>query len=75
MLVQKWIMVFMAISYHFIPPLARINNMTFAPLVGINSRGRTIVFAWALLKDQTSESSKWALETFLDVTERSHQLS
>jgi hypothetical protein len=42
-------------------------NMPFAPFIGINGQGRTIVFAWALLKDQTAETFKWALETFLDV--------
>ncbi|KAM0869310.1 hypothetical protein ACQ4PT_040753 [Festuca glaucescens] len=42
-------------------------NMPFAPFIGINGQGRTIVFAWALLKDQTSETFKWALETFFDV--------
>jgi hypothetical protein len=42
-------------------------NMPFAPFIGINGQGRTIVFAWALLKDQTAETFKWALQTFLDV--------
>jgi hypothetical protein len=42
-------------------------NMPFAPFIGINGQGRTIVFAWALLKDQTAETFKWALKTFLDV--------
>ena len=42
-------------------------NMLFAPFVGINGQGRTIVFAWALLKDETAQTFKWAMETFLEV--------
>ena len=41
--------------------------MPFAPFIGINGQGRTIVFAWALLKDETTDTFKWAMETFLEV--------
>jgi hypothetical protein len=31
-------------------------NMPFAPILGINGHGKTIVFGWALLKDQRADT-------------------
>jgi hypothetical protein len=42
-------------------------NMPFAPIVGVNGHGRTIVFGWALLEDQKAETFKWLLTTFFEV--------
>uniref|UniRef100_A0A0A9T3X6 Protein FAR1-RELATED SEQUENCE n=1 Tax=Arundo donax TaxID=35708 RepID=A0A0A9T3X6_ARUDO len=42
-------------------------NMPFAPIVGINGHGKNIVFGWALLEDQKSETFSWLLETFVEV--------
>ncbi|KAM0902367.1 hypothetical protein ACQ4PT_019396 [Festuca glaucescens] len=45
-------------------------NMPFAPIIGINGHGRTIVYGWALLKDQTAETFEWIFESFLEVMEQ-----
>lgn len=42
-------------------------NMPFAPIVGVNGHGRTVVFGWALLEDQKAEMFKWLLSTFFEV--------
>jgi len=42
-------------------------NMPFAPIVGVNGHGRTIVFGWSLLEDQKAETFKWLLSTFFEV--------
>ena len=42
-------------------------HMPFAPIVGINGHGRTIVFGWALLQDETSDTFVWLFETFMEV--------
>lgn len=42
-------------------------NMPFVPIVGINGHGRTIVFGWALLQDETSDSFVWLFEAFMEV--------
>ncbi|XP_037412255.1 protein FAR1-RELATED SEQUENCE 5-like [Triticum dicoccoides] len=42
-------------------------NMPFAPIVGINGHGRTIVFGWALLQDETSDTFEWIFQTFMEV--------
>ncbi|KAM0888535.1 hypothetical protein ACQ4PT_028284 [Festuca glaucescens] len=44
-------------------------NMPFAPIIGVNGHGRTIVFGWALLKDQTAETFLWLFREFVDVME------
>jgi hypothetical protein len=31
-------------------------NMPFAPIIRINGHGRTIVFGWALLKDEKADT-------------------
>lgn len=38
--------------------------MPFAPLVGVNNHGKTILFGAALLKGQTKDTFKWLLESF-----------
>lgn len=42
-------------------------NMPFAPIIGINGNARTIVFGWALLKDQTADTFEWLFESFVEV--------
>jgi len=42
-------------------------NMPFAPIVGINGNGKSIVFGWALLEDQKATTFKWLLGTFIKV--------
>jgi hypothetical protein len=42
-------------------------NMPFAPIIGINGNSRTIVFGWALLKDQTADTFQWLFESFLEI--------
>ena len=41
--------------------------MHFAPIVGINGHGRTIVFGWALLQDETSDTFEWLFQNFMEV--------
>lgn len=41
--------------------------MPFAPIVGINGHGRTIVFGWALLQDESADTFTWLFETFMEV--------
>lgn len=41
------------------------HNMPFTPIIGINNYGRTIVLGCALLQDQSAETYKWMLQTFL----------
>lgn len=43
------------------------HNMPFAPIVGMNNHGRTLVFGCALLQDQKTETFKWMFQTFLHV--------
>jgi len=42
-------------------------NMPFAPLVGINGHGRTVVFGYALLENQTAETFSWLFNVLLEV--------
>src|SRR4051812_27916823 len=42
-------------------------NMPFAPLVGLNGHGKTIVFGWALLQNETVDTLTWLFETFVEV--------
>ncbi|KAL6653060.1 hypothetical protein ACP70R_011985 [Stipagrostis hirtigluma subsp. patula] len=42
-------------------------NMPFAPLIGINGHGKTIVFGCALLENDKAETISWLFRTFLDV--------
>ena len=42
-------------------------NIPFAPIVGINGNGKSIVFGWALLEDQKATTFKWLLGTFIKV--------
>ncbi|KAM0928040.1 hypothetical protein ACQ4PT_002234 [Festuca glaucescens] len=44
-------------------------NMPFAPIIGINGHGRTIVYGCALLKDQTADTFEWLFESFMEVME------
>jgi hypothetical protein len=44
-------------------------NMPFAPIIGINGQGKTIVFGWALLKDQKYKTFQWPFESFLEIME------
>ncbi|KAK2634436.1 hypothetical protein Ddye_029228 [Dipteronia dyeriana] len=39
-------------------------GMIFAPFVGVNNHGQTIVFACSLLSDETCDSFMWLLEQF-----------
>jgi hypothetical protein len=43
--------------------------MPFAPIVGTNGHGKTIVFGWALLKDQRADTFEWLFKSFVDVME------
>jgi hypothetical protein len=40
-------------------------GLPFVPIVGVNNHGSTVLFAVALLKDQTTETFIWVLETFV----------
>jgi hypothetical protein len=42
-------------------------NMPFAPIIGINGHAKTIVFGWALLKDQRSETFAWLFKSFTEI--------
>jgi hypothetical protein len=44
-------------------------NMPFAPIIGINGHGKTIVFGWALLKDQKADTFAWLFRSFTEVME------
>ena len=44
-------------------------NMPFAPIIGINGHARTVVFGWALLKDQTTDTFEWLFKSFDEVME------
>jgi hypothetical protein len=44
-------------------------NMPFAPIIGINGLGRTIVFGWALLKDEKADTFKWLFQSFVKIME------
>jgi hypothetical protein len=44
-------------------------NMPFAPIIGINGHGRTIVFGWALLKNQRTETFKWLFQSLIEIME------
>ena len=44
-------------------------NMPFAPIIGINGHAKTIVFGWALLKNQKADTFRWLFETFVGVME------
>ncbi|XP_026384958.1 protein FAR1-RELATED SEQUENCE 5-like [Papaver somniferum] len=44
-------------------------DMPFAPIVGVNNHGQTILFGCALLKNETTNSFVWLFENFLDVME------
>jgi hypothetical protein len=44
-------------------------NMPFAPIIGINGNAKTIVFGWALLKDQSADTFEWLFESFVEVME------
>ncbi|XP_026434297.1 protein FAR1-RELATED SEQUENCE 5-like [Papaver somniferum] len=44
-------------------------DMPFAPIVGVNNHGQTILFGCALLKNETTDSFVWLFETFLDAME------
>ncbi|TXG51338.1 hypothetical protein EZV62_023862 [Acer yangbiense] len=39
-------------------------SMVFAPLIGVNNHGQTIVFAYAFLSDETTDSFIWLFEKF-----------
>ncbi|KAK3182981.1 hypothetical protein Dsin_030267 [Dipteronia sinensis] len=39
-------------------------SMIFAPFVGVNNHGQTIIFACSLLSDETCDSFVWLLEQF-----------
>ncbi|KQJ94421.1 protein FAR1-RELATED SEQUENCE 5 [Brachypodium distachyon] len=41
------------------------HNMPFAPIIGINSHGRSLVLGCALLQDQRAETFAWMFRTFL----------
>ena len=41
-------------------------NLPFVPIVGVNNHGSTVLFAVALLKDETISSFKWVLKTFVE---------
>lgn len=41
-------------------------DMPFAPIVGINNHGKTIIFGCALLENQTADTFRWLLSTFLE---------
>ncbi|XP_071683412.1 protein FAR1-RELATED SEQUENCE 5-like [Lolium perenne] len=40
-------------------------GLPFVPIVGVNNHGSTVLFAVALLKDQTTDTFIWVLETFV----------
>lgn len=40
-------------------------GMPFAPIIGVNNHGKTILFGCALLKDQTISTFEWLFDTFL----------
>jgi hypothetical protein len=42
-----------------------VYEMPFAPIVGVDNHGKTLLFGCALLKDQTADTFKWLFETFL----------
>ena len=42
-------------------------NMPFAPIIGINGHGKTIVFGWALLKNQQTDTFVWLFESFVEI--------
>lgn len=42
-------------------------NMPFAPITGLNGHGKTIVFGWALLQNETADTFTWLFETFVEV--------
>jgi hypothetical protein len=42
-------------------------NMPFAPIIGINGHGRTIVFGWALLKNQKVETFRWLFRSLIEI--------
>ena len=42
-----------------------VYDMPFAPIVGVDNHGKTILFGCALLKDQTTETFEWLFDTFL----------
>lgn len=41
-------------------------NMPFAPIVGVNNHGTTVLFGCALLQNQKTRTFKWLFEAFLD---------
>lgn len=41
-------------------------NMPFAPIVGVNNHGNTVLFGCALLQNQKTSTFKWLLGAFLD---------
>ncbi|KAM3272346.1 hypothetical protein ACQJBY_042473 [Aegilops geniculata] len=45
------------------------HNMLFAPIIGINNHGRTLLLGCALLHDESAETYKWMFETLLHVME------
>ncbi|CAL5056783.1 unnamed protein product [Urochloa decumbens] len=42
-----------------------VYDMPFAPIVGVDNHGNTILFGCALLKDQTAPTYEWLFESFL----------
>jgi hypothetical protein len=43
------------------------HNMSFAPIIGIDNHGRTLLFGCTLLHDENAESYKWMFRTLLHV--------
>jgi hypothetical protein len=44
-------------------------NMPFAPIIGIDGHGRTIVFGWALLKNPKAETFRWLFRSLIEIME------
>ena len=42
-------------------------NMPFAPVVGINGHGRTVIFGYALIENQKAETFSWVFNTLMEV--------
>jgi hypothetical protein len=40
--------------------------MPFAPVVGVNNHGNTMIFAYALLQGQKASTFEWLFGVFLD---------
>ena len=43
-----------------------VYNMPFAPIIGVNNHGSTVLFGIGLLKDESADTFKWLFKTFIE---------